>query len=80
MFCAEDYSSKGFGLVSKGLALDLCPWLQQGLVLSEQEIVCPWHLAYLAPLERSLAHGSSRCLLDPAKILLLFLQPVPGVS
>lgn len=56
MFCSENYSSKGFGLVSKGLALHLCPWLQQGLVLSEKEIVPgtlptllpwknPWHMA-----------------------------------
>lgn len=53
--------------------MHLCPWLQQDLVLSQKGIVSPWHLAYLAALERSLAHGSSSCLLDPAKILLLFL-------
>lgn len=69
---------KALGLFPKDL--HLCPWLQQGHVLSEKGIVCPWHVAYLAPLERSLPHGSSRCLLDPAKTLLLFLQPVPGVS
>lgn len=80
MFSSEDYSSKGFRVVSKGLASHLCPWLQQGLVLSEKGFVCLWQLFHLTPLEGSLAHGSAGCLLDPAEILLLFLQPVPGVS
>lgn len=77
MLCSEDYSSRGFRVVSKGLALHFCSWLQQSPVLSEKEVVCLQQLSHLTALEGSLAHGSAGCLLDPVKILLLFLQPVP---
>lgn len=79
MFCSEDCSFRGFRVVSKGLALHLWLWLQQGLVQSVKGIVCLWQLSLLAHLEGSLAHGSTGCLLGPTKILLRFLQPVPGV-
>lgn len=78
--CSEDYSSRGFRVVSKGPALHLSPWLQQSFILSEKGIGCLWQLSSLAPLEGSLAQGSADCLLYPAKILSLFPQPVPGVS
>lgn len=35
-----------------------------------------WQASCLSPLEGPLARGSADCLLDPAKILLLFLQAV----